>query len=263
MDGRRLGWRTAYELLALRVRRPEWAFMNYGYAPAADDDGDLALSPADEPDRLCINLYERTIDGVDLTGRDVLEVGSGRGGGSAYVARTHGPRSVVGLDFSAAAVDLSRRHRTAPGLTFVHGDAQAMPFPDASFDAVLNVESSHCYPSLPAFLGEVRRVLRPGGVLLLADFRPTDAVPGLLADLRASGLTLVDHADVTPHVVAALRRDDTRKRALIGAWLPRVVHPLMRRFAAVEGSRGFAAFASGRTTYLVARLTAPTPGTAP
>ncbi|MCL3861186.1 class I SAM-dependent methyltransferase [Actinotalea sp. K2] len=261
MSTRHLGWRTAYEVLALRVTRPEWAFMNYGYAPSVDDAGDLDLPTADEPDRLCINLYERTIGGVSLQDRDVLEVGSGRGGGSSYVARHHRPRSVVGLDFSAAAVRLCRRHRTdpgVPGLRYEHGDAQAMPFPDGSFDAVLNVESSHCYPSVPAFLAEVRRVLRPGGVLLLADFRPTDAVPRLMAELQGSGLVLQDTDDITAHVVAALRRDDTRKRALIGAWLPRLAHPLMRRFAALEGSRGFAAFDSGRTTYLTARLLAPT-----
>lgn len=256
MDGRRLGWRAAYELLALRVRRPEWAFMNYGYAPGPDD-AELHLDPDEEPDRLCIHLYERTIAGADLRGRDVLEVGSGRGGGSAYVARHHAPRSVTGLDFSAAAVDLSRRARTGPGLRFVRGDAQAMPFADASFDAVLNVESSHCYPDVRAFAREVRRVLRPGGVLLLADFRPAADVPVLRDDLRAAGLVLEDQADVTAQVVAALRRDDDRKRALIAAWLPRFTHPLMRRFAAVEGSRGFAAFASGRTTYVVARLRAP------
>lgn len=255
----RLGWRAAYELLALRVRRPEWAFMNYGYAATDDDDAvvPLVLAPADEPDRSCINLYERTIEGTDLWGRDVLEVGSGRGGGSSYVARHHRPASVVGLDFSTAAVALSRRHRRVPGLSFVRGDAQAMPFPDASFDVVLNVESSHCYPSVPAFLTEVRRVLRPGGVLLLADFRSADAAPHLVDQLRASGLVLEQHDDVTAHVVAALRRDDARKRALIASWLPRVVRPLMHRFAAVEGSRGFTAFASGRSTYLVTRLVKP------
>lgn len=261
MSGARrgLGWRAAYELLAVRVRRPEWAFMNYGWAPTGDDDRglvrDLVLDPADEPDRLCINLYERTIAGTDLRGADVLEVGSGRGGGSLHVARHHRPRSVVGLDFSAAAVRLCRRHRRAPGLRFVRGDAQAMPFPDATFDVVLNVESSHCYPSVPEFLAEVRRVLRPGGTLLLADFRPADDVAALLDAVRGAGLVVEAHDDVTANVVAALRQDDERKRALIGAWLPRAVRPLMHRFAAVEGSRGFAAFDAGRTSYVVVRAT--------
>lgn len=256
VDRRRLGWRAAYEVLASQVRRPEWAFMNYGYAP---DDGEppLDLDPADEPDRLCIGLYARTLAGADLRGRDVLEVGSGRGGGAQWVALRHGPRRTVGLDFSAAAVALSTRHRRAPGLEFVRGDAEAMPFPDASFDVVLNVESSHCYGSVPAFLAEVRRVLRPGGSFCWADFRPSDAVPATLDALRASGLTLVAHDDVTARVVAALRADDDRKARLLDTWVPRVAHPLMRRFAAMEGSRGFEAFAAGRTRYLVARLEAP------
>lgn len=257
MGVRRLGWRACYELLAARVRRPEWAFMNYGYAPLTDDQPALRLEPQDESDRLSIGLYEQAIGDTVLTGRDVLEVGSGRGGGSSYVARYHRPRRTVGLDFSAAAVALSRRHRTADGLEFVHGDAQSMPFPDASFDVVLNIESSHCYGSVPEFLAEVHRVLRPGGELLFADFRAADDVPALLGMLRSAGLELTAHEDVTANVVAALRLDDGRKAALIEAWLPRVAHPLMRRFAALEGSRGFEAFAAARTRYLSAQLVKP------
>lgn len=257
MSRRRLGWRAAYELLATQVRRPEWSFMNYGYAPPTSDEP-IRLDPADEDDRLCIGLYERTVRGVDLTGREVLEVGSGRGGGASYLARYHRPRRTVGLDFSAAAVALCRRHRSAPGLSFVRGDAQAMPFPDASFDVVVNVESSHCYPAVREFAAEVRRVLRPGGHLLLADFRPAAGVQPLLDDLTSGSLVLEHRADVTRNVVDALRQDDGRKAALIARWLPRPVHPLMRRFAAMEGSRGFAAFDEGRTAYVVARLTRPT-----
>ena len=70
-----------------------------------------------------------------------------------------------------------------PGLAFEVGDAERMPFPDASFDAVVNVESSHCYPSMPAFLSEVRRVLRPGGHFLYADLRPRTDLPARRAEL--------------------------------------------------------------------------------
>jgi fatty-acid O-methyltransferase len=58
------------------------------------------------------------------------------------------------------------------GLDFVQGDAQNLHFPDQSFDAVINVEGSHIYPNFERFLGEVARVLRPGGHFLYADFRP-------------------------------------------------------------------------------------------
>ncbi len=230
--------------------------MNYGYAPAPGEPP-LELDAADEPDRLCIGLYERTLASAALTGRDVLEVGSGRGGGAAWIARRHRPHRTVGLDFSAAAVALSRRHRHAGGLEFVHGDAEAMPFDDGAFDVVVNVESSHCYGSFPTFIAEVHRVLRPGGTFCWADFRPAAAVDATIAQLAASGLTLTAQEDVTARVVAALRADDDRKAGLIEAWLPRVVHPLVRRFAAMEGSRGFEAFAAGRTRYVVARLDKP------
>lgn len=254
---RGMGWRATYELLAGRVRGAEWAFMNYGYAPPEGAAPPLVLTASDEADRFCIQLYEHVLAGLDLAGADVLEVGSGRGGGCEYVARQHGPRSTTGLDFSATAVGLSRRHRSAPGLRFVRGDAQHMPLPDSSVDVVVNVESSHCYPSVPAFLAEVERVLRPGGVLAFADFRSAEDLPALTAQLAASGLTVESSTDITDGVVAALRLDDDRKATLIRRWLPRFTHPWVRRFAAMQGTRGFDAFASRRTRYVTARLRKP------
>ncbi|WP_205687356.1 class I SAM-dependent methyltransferase [Cellulomonas endophytica] len=258
----RVGWQVVYELLAVRSRRPEWAFMNYGLV-LPDGDPAPRLAPGDEPDRLAVQVYARTVGPEPLAGREVLEVGSGRGGGSLWVAREHRPRRTVGLDLSAAAVDLSRRHRRAPGLSFVRGSADALPFPDAAFDAVLNVESSHCYPDLPAFLAQVRRVLRPGGALLLADFRPADEVPALLAAVRAAGLVVEDEEDVTAGVVAALDADDARKRALLTAWLGRAARPLLARFAALRGSSSYEGFRSGRTRYVVVRARVPGAGGAP
>ena len=49
------------------------------------------------------------------------------------------------------------------GVDFVHGDAEKLPFPDRSFDAVINIESSASYPHFSRFLAEVARVLRPAG----------------------------------------------------------------------------------------------------
>ncbi|WP_298457418.1 class I SAM-dependent methyltransferase [uncultured Cellulomonas sp.] len=266
---RRLAWRACYEALGARVREPAWAFMNYGYAdvgPGADGSAPgtvaaasdpLVLDPADEPDRSCIRLYAATVAGVDLRGADVLEVGSGRGGGASWLSRYAGPRSTTGLDFSAAAVALATRHRRGPGLRFVRGDALALPFPDASFDAVVSVESSHCYPSVPRFLAEVRRVLRPGGHLLLADLRNHDDVVVLRDQLAGSGLELVELEDVTVHVVAALRQDNARKLALIEAWIPRPVHGAFRVFAGIEGTRNHVGLERGDLRYLRVRLTKP------
>jgi hypothetical protein len=98
-------------VLAARITRPEWAFMNYGYALLEPNGAPLVLEPADEPDRLCIQLYHHTVGETSLEGKDVLEVGCGRGGGASYIARYLRPRSMTGLDFSSTA----RRSPTASG----------------------------------------------------------------------------------------------------------------------------------------------------
>ncbi len=256
MSVRRTAWRACYELLAARVKTSDWAFMNYGYRPGPDEESPV-LDPADEPDRLCIQLYHRALVGADLRGRDVLEVGSGRGGGAAFLARNQCPATVTGLDFSPRAVALSNRHRQAPGLRFVRGDALAMPFDEASFDAVVNVESSHCYDSVPRFLAEVARVLRPGGRLYFADFRRAGALPELSYQLAASRLRVTQQTDISTGVFAALQQDNDRKSALIDQLIPAVFHRPFRRFAGIRGSSTYAAFKTGELRYLSAVLTKP------
>lgn len=255
MELRQRLWHVCYELLARRVRRPEWAFMNYGFAPVGPAVA-LALDPADEDDRFCIQLYEHVVSG-DLTGLDVLEVGCGRGGGASYLSRYRGPRSTTGVDLAAAAVETCTRERGGPGLRFATGDAQHLPFPAGSFDVVVNVESSHCYDSVPEFLAEVRRVLRPGGRFFWADQRPARDVERTRGWFRASGLRVDEEHDITAEVVRALELDSDRKLGLVRAWFPRVAHPALARFAALPGSRSHRAFRRRSTRYLAAALTAP------
>jgi SAM-dependent methyltransferase len=254
---RQLAWRACYELLAARVRRPEWSFMNYGYAPVEPDRDGWVLDPADEPDRFCIQLYAHVLDGVDVAGADVLEVGSGRGGGASWISRCLGPRSTTGVDLASSAVALSERDRTGPGLRFVRGDALALPFPDASFDVVVNVESSHCYPSMEAFVAEAHRVLRPGGALVWADLRSAGSVPATRAHLTSSGLVPAREDDITAEVLHALRLDDARKAELVRSWIPRPFRGAIRPFAGLEGTKNFEGFADGSLRYLSARLVRP------
>ncbi|GAA1421081.1 class I SAM-dependent methyltransferase [Agrococcus citreus] len=253
MSVRQLAWRALYEVLAARVQRPEWAFMNYGYAVPPGADGP-ALSPADEPDRLCIQLYDHVLRDADLRGADVLEVGCGRGGGSSFIARDRRPRTTTGLDLSRKSIALCRKHRRAPGLSFVQGDALAMPFADGSFDVVVNVESSHCYDSMDDFLAEVHRVLRPGGSFRFADLRSAPEMAELRRRLGEGPLELIETSDITERVRAALDVDDDRRRSLMEAWIPRMFHRAFAPFAGFRGSSTFAAFESGEMQYVSARL---------
>lgn len=232
--GKRLLWRSWYQFLAARYRDPRWTFMNYGYrspeVPAP------RLEPADETDRSCIQLYDVVARGAPLAGRELLEVGCGRGGGAAYVARALGPRQVVAVDLSPRAIALCRGRFREPNLSFQVGDAERLPFGDAAFDAVLNVESSHCYGRFDLFLREVRRVLRPGGHFLYADFRPDDEIVGWRAALHAAGFAIAAERDLRPGVVAALDADDADKRVLIDRLVDRPLLGIFREFAALRGS---------------------------
>jgi SAM-dependent methyltransferase len=232
--GKRLLWRGWYQFLATRYRDPRWTFMNYGYR--APDQPGPPLDPADEPDRSCIQLYDVVARGAPIAGRDLLEVGCGRGGGAAYVARALGPRRVVAVDLSPRAIALASGRFAQPNLSFQEGDAERLPFPDGAFDVVLNVESSHCYGRFDLFLREVRRVLRPGGHFVYADFRPADEVAGWRAALLAAGFAIAAERDLRPGVVAALDADEAGKRALIERLIDRPLMGIFREFAALRGS---------------------------
>src|SRR4030095_7839721 len=179
-----------------------------------------------------------------------LEVGSGRGGGSSFIKRYMKPARMIGVDLSESAVQLSARTHPIDGLEFRVGDAENLPFGDGSVDAVINVESSHCYPSFEAFLAQVGRVLRPGGHFLYADFRQRASVGDWRKSLQESGLSVLREIDITPGVFAALEKDDERKLALINSIVPRPLRASFLNFAAVRGSSLFEAFRTGSLAYM-------------
>ncbi len=238
-----------YQSLAALYPKFDWPFMNYGFAELDPDATRSALAPADEKDRLYIQLYDHVVRAVDVRGLDVLEVGCGRGGGSAYIARYLAPRSVTGVDFSQKAIAFCRkRHRTA-GLTFLHGDAEVLPFPTSNFDVVVNVESSHCYGSMERFFAEVARVLRPGGHLLFADFREAPLLTGLREQARAAGFEIASEESIRLNVVASLEGDEDRKRELLHGAVPRLLRRPMRQFAGMRGTTMYEALRDGRIEY--------------
>jgi ubiquinone/menaquinone biosynthesis C-methylase UbiE len=76
------------------------------------------------------------------------------------------PVTITGVDYAEKMLAGARhRFRGRAGVTFMHGDAAALPFPDATFDTVNIANSVHCLPDVDAGLAETRRVLKPGGLL--------------------------------------------------------------------------------------------------
>src|SRR3989338_8262927 len=96
---RKFLWRCWYQFLSSRHLQRDWTFMNYGYE-SLGKPLNLTLAPEDEKDRYCIQLYHQIIENVALSHKEVLEVGSGRGGGSSYIQRYFKPARTIGIDYS-------------------------------------------------------------------------------------------------------------------------------------------------------------------
>jgi len=237
-----------YQLLARYYQKHDWSFMNYGYAPEDATEVPI-LHSDDEFNRYCIQLYHHVANAVELRGLKVLEVGSGRGGGADYIKRYLGPAEMIGVDFSDRAVKLCQHHYHVEGLSFMPGDAEDLPFDDDSFDAVVNVESSHCYSSMATFLAQVKRVLKPGGHFLFADFRSREQLDELDAQLERSEMQHVRQKDITPNVIKALDADHERRIAHIRRGAPKFLTKLIREFAGTKGADIYKRFQTGASIY--------------
>ena len=242
-----------YPFLTRRLDTQDVTFLNYGYED--EPPLNLPLDENDAPNRYSINLYHQVASQVDLTGKKVLEASCGHGGGASYIMRTLKPAEYTGLDYNPDGVAYCTEHHKLPGLTFVHGNAEDLPFPDNSFDAVVNVEASHAYPTLSKFLSEVARVLKPGGDFLYADFRGRPEFPVWEGALDEMPLRQVSKRVINDSVVRSLDASAQDKLDLISHRLPKLLRPFSRHFAGVPGTGIYNVIQSGGAEYRIYRFT--------
>jgi SAM-dependent methyltransferase/glycosyltransferase involved in cell wall biosynthesis len=100
------------------------------------------------------------------TDRDVLDLASGEGYGSALLAQV--ARTVVGVDIDAESVRFAHENYARHNLSFQSGSATQIPIMDASMDVVVSFETIEHLTDHDGFLREIKRVLKPGGLLILS-----------------------------------------------------------------------------------------------
>jgi SAM-dependent methyltransferase len=118
-------------------------------------------------------VAEHLVDSADLhAGWRVLDVATGSGNAAIAAARLG--TQVVGVDYVPALLERGRKRAAAEGLEveLLEGDAEALPFPDSSFDAVISVFGSMFAPDHEQAAAELARVCRPGGTIALANWAP-------------------------------------------------------------------------------------------
>ncbi len=167
--------------------------------------GDGFLSPGGVEE---IALF---LDGLDITGQDVLDVGSGSGGCDIVLVRDHGAGHVLGIDVEQPVLDRSIARAEREGLsdriTFRKVEPGPFPLDDESFDVVFSKDAMIHIEDKHALFAEVFRVLRPGGVFVASDWmRKDENAPGpeMRHWLDVVELTFGMHS--LPYYVEALER---------------------------------------------------------
>ena len=122
-------------------------------------------------------LWKRQAVQIALDGgrRRFLDLCCGTGD-LCFLAGKSGARRVTGLDFTMPMLAVARRRRSAegPGTELIEGDALSLPFPDGSFDAITSAYGLRNIADPAAALVEMRRVVAPGGRVVILDFGKPD-----------------------------------------------------------------------------------------
>jgi acyl transferase domain-containing protein/acyl-CoA synthetase (AMP-forming)/AMP-acid ligase II/SAM-dependent methyltransferase len=222
-------------------------FMNFGYVSLdSSDEAVISVAPVIF-NPASVQLVYELVGGTQLRGRTVADVGCGRGGSTVRLIDAFGAE-VIGVDLSPAAIAFCRRMHTQTGAVFEVGDAENLPIGDRSVDAVFNLESSHSYASLPAFLAEVHRVLRAGGWLLHADVLRIDQWNLMREELARLRFSVEADRDITRNILASRDEAAAREVKALGK-----SDPFMQNFLAVPGSAAYQQMSDGIRQYRILR----------
>ena len=194
---------------------------------------------------------DRVLEGLDLSGRDVLDIGCGSGGVTLHLARAHQAGRVTGFDVEAPVIAAASTRARAEGLgdrvQFVQAPPGPLPFSDASFDVVFSKDAMIHVPDKEALFAEVYRVLRPGGLFAASDWvisHDGTPSPEMRAYLAAEGLSfgMASPARYRAAMAAAGFQDVTTVnrnpwyRDVARGELARLSGPLRAQVAAVVGA---------------------------
>jgi SAM-dependent methyltransferase len=255
------GWRSFYNLLSRRLEDVGVAdssfFLNYGYLPMDSNNESAFIIRDGTFNANSVRLVFEVIGSLDLNDRTIVEIGCGRGGNSALVAEKFNSQ-VTGIDMSSEAIAFCSRTHRGNSIDFKVGDALDIPLSDGSCDAVLNVESSHSYGNLPKFIGEVRRICRPGAWFLHTDFLSPEDWDYVRERLKGLGFVTESDRDITANVLASRDHASNNWAEVYGDGNARVAN-----FLALPGSAIYEQLRAGLLEYRILRSQLRTGATSP
>jgi SAM-dependent methyltransferase len=249
------GYRRFYNGVSEQLDATEFGdfsfFLNYGYVPDHHPQYAQIQLPAHCLNKNSVKLALEVIGDCVIRGRSVLDVGCGRGGTISVMYRFFGPRMIMGVDLSSAAISFCCKAHRYAGVSFLEADAEALPFRDGSFEVVTNVESSHSYPDIEKFYSEVFRVLVPGGYFLYTDVLRSSWMkecPALFEDI---GFSVERERDITTNVLLSC---DETAAARAGAFDKERDSGIVEGFLGVPGSNVYEQLRQRREIYKMFKL---------
>ena len=150
---------------------------------------------------------------------DLLDVGCGTGPMVELLASEFPDKRYTGLDLTPRMIEVANA-KGIENARFIVGDAEDLPFDDASFDAVICANSFHHYPNPQMFFDGVARVLRPGGMLVLRDYTAPAPILWLMNHTEMPLANLAGHGDVRAYSL-----DEVRAFCLTSGLTPIALEP--------------------------------------
>jgi SAM-dependent methyltransferase len=226
-------------------------FLNYGYVSDGRPEFAAVTLPPQYINRNSVKLVLELIGDCPINGKRVLDVGCGRGGTIHVLTTFFKPAQVTGLDLSTKAIEFCRQAHKDRRVAFHEGDAEHLPFADAAFDVVTNVESSHSYPHIHHFYSEVHRVLAPDGYFLYTDALSGPQITSAIAYLEHIGMALERDRDITNNVLLSCNEIAATR---VQAFDSGNDQQLMQNFLATPGSQVYEEMRSGNWAYRILML---------
>lgn len=227
-------------------------FMNFGYR-ALDGETPFSIElPPMLPNRDSASLLLAVIEGADLNGQEVVEVGCGRGGNLWTISRFFEVARATGVDITHTSVAHALHDGGRRSIRYINGDAEQLPVRTASTDAVINIESSCHYPNIEHFYREVSRITRPGGRFLYADLLPTAIIERFTTIFAQLGFATDRVRDISENVSASRAARGARQTAALGTGDDRLVD---REWTGAQGSLIYDAIRGSELQYFCAAFT--------
>ena len=129
---------------------------------------------------------------------DLLDCGCGTGPMISLLYENDASKNYTGLDITPKMIEVAK-NKNLEGVNWVVGDCENLPFEENSFDAIICSNSFHHYPNPQKFFDSAKRVLKPGGRLILQDYTASKFVLWIMNHAEMPFANLMGHGDVSAY----------------------------------------------------------------